>query len=173
MAIDVNCPKCGKPYKLKDEMGGKKARCKDCGAIIEVPPAYISAEEQGAFEIIDLEKTVSEERAAGQVSGAPQHFGQPAGPYAAPAYFPQVPPQNCGLATASLVLGIVSFVCGGLITAILAIVFGKSAQRKIEESRGALTGDGLARAGRILGGINIVIFMIVIIIYIIIAGMHR
>jgi hypothetical protein len=51
------------------------------------------------------------------------------------------------------VLGIVSFVLSvvGVVTAILAIVFGRRATRAIRESGGRLEGGGMAKAGVILG----------------------
>ena len=50
----------------------------------------------------------------------------------------------------ALVLGILSFVCCGLL-GIPAYIVGKRAEREIRASNGALTGDGLAKAGWILG----------------------
>jgi len=41
MAIQVSCPKsgCGKVFRLKDELAGKKVKCSACGTIIEVSAA--------------------------------------------------------------------------------------------------------------------------------------
>lgn len=36
MAIKIECGECGKAYTLKDEMDGKKIRCKECSAVIVV-----------------------------------------------------------------------------------------------------------------------------------------
>lgn len=36
MAIKIECGDCGKTYTLKDEMEGKKIRCKECSALIVV-----------------------------------------------------------------------------------------------------------------------------------------
>jgi hypothetical protein len=33
MPFEASCPACGKSYRLKDELEGKKIRCKDCGNI--------------------------------------------------------------------------------------------------------------------------------------------
>lgn len=46
MAISVECPACGQTYRLKDEMAGRKIRCKGCQTPIEVPLAE-SDEEWG------------------------------------------------------------------------------------------------------------------------------
>ncbi len=37
MAIDFMCPACRKEYEVSDNLGGKKAQCKECGAIIRIP----------------------------------------------------------------------------------------------------------------------------------------
>ena len=37
--IKVNCPECNKAYSLKDNMAGKKVRCKECNTKITVPAA--------------------------------------------------------------------------------------------------------------------------------------
>lgn len=37
MTIELNCPECGKAYKLPDTLAGKKARCKACSAVMVVP----------------------------------------------------------------------------------------------------------------------------------------
>lgn len=37
MSIELNCPECGKEYRLQDAMAGKKVRCKACSAVMSVP----------------------------------------------------------------------------------------------------------------------------------------
>jgi len=39
MAIEFNCPHCATPYRLKDELAGKKAACKnpDCRQVLTIP----------------------------------------------------------------------------------------------------------------------------------------
>ncbi len=37
--IEVQCPECGKTYKVKEEKAGKKVRCKQCSAVFTVPTA--------------------------------------------------------------------------------------------------------------------------------------
>lgn len=59
-------------------------------------------------------------------------------------------PINSGLAVASLVMGILSLFCCGLL-ALPAIICGHLARREIAASNGALGGDGMARAGMIIG----------------------
>jgi Domain of unknown function (DUF4190) len=51
----------------------------------------------------------------------------------------------------SLVLAVLSFLCGWLFTAIPAVICGHIARSKIRKSGGALGGKGIATAGLILG----------------------
>ncbi len=41
MAIDVTCQACGKTVRAKDSMAGKKAKCPQCGEIMQIPDAGI------------------------------------------------------------------------------------------------------------------------------------
>jgi hypothetical protein len=82
--------------------------------------------------------------------GAPGYGGSPAGG----------PPQNSSKAVAALVVGIV------------AVVLGNSARKEIAASGGRLTGDGMAKAGVILGyvGISLGLVMTVLNIALLVAG---
>ena len=62
---------------------------------------------------------------------------------------PAAQPVSCGLATASLVLGISGFIF--IFTAVPAIVCGHIARSKIKKSQGQLEGSGMALAGIITG----------------------
>lgn len=80
----------------------------------------------------------------------------PAGPL---GVSPAMPPASAtpdavsGKATASLVLGLLSFLTC-ILTGVPAIVLGLLAQRDIRRSGGRLGGDGLAIAGIVTGGIG-------------------
>jgi len=98
----------------------------------------------------------------------------PAAPY--PPY-PALPPQayiptapNDGKAVASLVLGLLSLLCFGVLAGIPAIIFGVLARRDIARSNGALGGDGLALGGIITGILSTLITIGVVIFYILIIG---
>lgn len=73
-------------------------------------------------------------------------------------------PKSDGMCIISLVLGISSFFICPIIFGILAIVFGRIGQKNVAASRGLLGGDSMARAGVILGIINIAFSMLVIVI---------
>jgi hypothetical protein len=55
----------------------------------------------------------------------------------------------------SLVASILSYFMFPIIGSIVGIILGNQAQQEIHESGGALTGEGMARAGVILGWINL------------------
>ncbi len=40
MAISVSCGKCDKRYSVKDELAGKKFRCKECETLVAVPAPH-------------------------------------------------------------------------------------------------------------------------------------
>src|SRR5205814_9287019 len=65
-------------------------------------------------------------------------------------------------ATASLVLGILSILCFGLLTGLPAIILGHIPRGNIEQSRGRLTGAGMALTGLILGYVSIVSSILII-----------
>ena len=71
-------------------------------------------------------------------------------------------PQQHGAATTALVLGILSFVACGPFTGIPAYIIGKRAEREILASNGALTGDGMAKAGWILGLVSIILTVLAV-----------
>lgn len=37
MTIETECPECGKAYRIRDEMAGKRFRCKACQAAVTIP----------------------------------------------------------------------------------------------------------------------------------------
>jgi hypothetical protein len=78
-------------------------------------------------------------------------------------------PQQHGSATTALILGILSFVCCGLL-GIPAYIIGRRAEREILESNGTLTGDGMAKAGWILGLIAMILMALGILAFIVLAA---
>ena len=71
-------------------------------------------------------------------------------------------PQTPGIAIASLVCGILGFVCFGPVGSIPAIICGHIAKTRIKTSGGALTGDGMALAGLIMGYVGLGLFILII-----------
>jgi hypothetical protein len=77
-----------------------------------------------------------------------------------PGYYPTR--QTESSAIVALVLAIASFVICPLFPAIAAVIVGGGAERKIRQSNGMLDGEGLAKAGRIIGWINIILVSVVV-----------
>lgn len=73
---------------------------------------------------------------------------------------------NAPGAVAALVMGILAFFTWlfGIIFAVLALVFGYQAKRRIAESGGRLGGGGMAKAGRILGWVYVAAIPVVIVV---------
>jgi hypothetical protein len=72
------------------------------------------------------------------------------------------------LATISMVLGILSLVCLGPLAAIPAVICGHIAMGKI--SRGEAEGEGMAKAGLIMGYISIVLNVLAFIAWLVLFG---
>ena len=87
-----------------------------------------------------------------------------------PPMLPACPPRTSGMATASMVLGIVSIIaltccCGtGFIPSVLAVVFGHVAMYQIRRSAGRLEGSSMAVAGQVCGYIGLVMNLAAIIV---------
>ena len=81
-----------------------------------------------------------------------------------PPSLPSTPsaPRTPGIAIASLVLGILSFLCFGPLTGIPGIICGHVARKRINASGGTLGGSGIGLAGLILGYVNLALSIIVI-----------
>ena len=47
MPITLNCPKCHKPFRVRDESIGGRVRCPSCGAVLQVPAALSPASHFG------------------------------------------------------------------------------------------------------------------------------
>ncbi len=100
----------------------------------------------------------------------PAAYGAPAPGYGGYGQPPAMPPtgygpmggtEKNGLGTWSLVLGIVSFFCGGFITGIVAVILGKQSKRA--QANGQATNGNLGQIGMVLGWIAIAISVLVII----------
>ena len=78
-------------------------------------------------------------------------------------HYQAVPPpmgQTSGLATVSLVAGILGWTLVPTLGSIVAVITGHMAKNEIRKSGGHLTGDGLATAGLVLGYINLALVVV-------------
>ena len=91
----------------------------------------------------------------------PPPGGPPAPAWSPAPYDATMPASTNGFAIASMVLGIVGFMC--LVGAILALVFGYKARREIDASGGRQQGRGMAITGIVLGWVWIAVTVVVVI----------
>jgi Domain of unknown function (DUF4190) len=74
-------------------------------------------------------------------------------------------PRTDGLAIASLIVGILSLLCCGVLLGPAAAIMGFIARNRIMQSGGAVGGGGMAMAGLILGIVGFLLWVVVVIIY--------
>jgi ABC-type Fe3+ transport system permease subunit len=87
------------------------------------------------------------------------------GPYGQQPPYGGGPAPTHGSATTALVLGILSLVvCGPL--GIPAFIIGRRAEREVKMSQGRLAGEGLAKAGWIMGLIAMILMVIAVLLLI-------
>jgi hypothetical protein len=72
-----------------------------------------------------------------------------------PSYGTSYTPPNSSMALVSLIAGILGLTLFPLVGSVVALITGSMAKKEINESRGALGGEGMAKAGVILGWIGI------------------
>lgn len=82
-------------------------------------------------------------------------------PPAQPGY-PGQPQQTDGKATTSMILGILSITCLGVLAGIPAVILGHISKSNINKSMGRLKGEGLATAGLVMGYLSIFFSLIII-----------
>jgi ABC-type Fe3+ transport system permease subunit len=91
------------------------------------------------------------------------------GPYGQQPHYGGQPAPTHGSATTALVLGILSLVvCAPL--GIPAYIIGRRAEREVRESGGRLSGEGLAKAGWILGLIGMILMALGIVVLILVVS---
>ena len=97
-------------------------------------------------------------------------YGQPGyGPPPGYGYGYPPGPQTDSSATAALVIAVVGFFICAPVGAIVALVLANSAQKRIEESNGRLTGLEQARAARIIAIVELALTAVLILVGVLIA----
>lgn len=76
-----------------------------------------------------------------------------------PSYY-ESPAQTSTLALISLIAGIISWFMAPLVGGVIAVITGHMAMRELRESQGALTGEGLAKVGLILGYLHLAVLVL-------------
>jgi hypothetical protein len=117
----------------------------------------------------------------GPAAGGPPAYNQPGygqPGYGQPGYGPPPPgygygypagPQTDSSATAALVIAVVGFFICAPVGAIVALVLANSAQKRIEESNGRLTGLEQARAARIIAIVELALTAVLILVGVLVA----
>ena len=117
----------------------------------------------------------------GPAAGGPPAYNQPGygqPGYNQPGYGPPPPgygygypagPQTDSSATAALVIAVVGFFICAPVGAIVALVLANSAQKRIEESNGRLTGLEQARAARIIAIVELALTAVLILVGVLVA----
>lgn len=164
--ISVQCPSCPKTYNVDDKFAGKKAKCKECGAIMSIPelpasaPSASPAMDPGALAALEsaAQDTPRAAPAAPQTppgtrpaaAARPQFAG---GQYDSPGFSGE--PRSEPAALFVLILALLSFCVPffGFVMGLIALIWGLSVLKRIDASNGALTGRGKAQAGAIIGGV--------------------
>jgi len=60
MAISFQCPNCHKPYRVKDELAGKRAPCGQCNAVMTVPKPAADPAQAHAVEALAKDLLIDE-----------------------------------------------------------------------------------------------------------------
>jgi prepilin-type processing-associated H-X9-DG protein len=131
---------CGKQLQAREEYAGQRIRCPQCGRDFPIP----ELEEELATD--ENVASVSRQTAREDESGA-EEPGWDAS---------QGPVRTSGKAIASLILGLMSFLCS-IFTGIPAIILGILGLREVGRSHGRVEGQGLAIAGITTGAIGMIL----------------
>ncbi len=101
-------------------------------------------------------------------------YGPPPAPPPGQPPIPPMPPlgttATSSLSVASLVLGILSFLCCGPVFSIPAIVCGHMALGQVRRGEASESSRGMAIAALVLGYINVVLFVLFILFYAVLIG---
>lgn len=144
------CFKCGASMPDDSQV------CPQCATPVQAapPPAPASpatAPPQSSSAWLNVPPTPQQYPPQGQPYPGQQYPGQ--------QYQPQ---QTDGKATASMVCGILSIVCFGILAGIPAIILGHISRGNIKRSMGRLGGGGMALTGLILGYVSIFITLLIV-----------
>jgi hypothetical protein len=186
MQIRVQCA-CGKAYNVDAKHAGRKTTCKVCGGELIIPGT------PSAADLVTPRVSTPPPRPGASGIHKPRPAGAPSAMHAdlppveveivedvpvlpvfvepqpivqsMPRQFSGAatsPAKTNGMAVASLVLAIPSF-CLNIITAVPAIILGIMALRRISDSQGRESGQGLAIAGIVVAGLAIPLSALILI----------
>src|SRR5438067_3443195 len=67
MTIQFQCPNCRQPYKVRDDLAGKKVTCKECKKVVTVPAT--AAVDHGVLEHLAVSALADEPAPAPAADG--------------------------------------------------------------------------------------------------------
>jgi len=176
MPVNVTCDHCGQNLQVAEEHGGKQVRCPKCFQVFIARPA-VAAAAAAAPGVPESSPSAPAPKFCPHCGTALNQGGSfcagcgrsPSEPVSAgvsvPSYAPSTVPlpyapaqSTSGLAIASLVLGILSFVtCMGPLLGIPGVICGHLAKGQIRKGEGNLQGDGMATWGLVLSYLGILL----------------
>ena len=174
MAIEFKCQGCEKTLRVPDEFGGRKAKCPNCQAILQVPaetetvtpldvqpPIESSPDLFAGMDTRDSPQSGYKQPSAPNPARSRERFAT-GNPYSAPqpqTPQPQLNPRRRGTGAPHrggliLGLGIAGFVCC-VIPGFVAFFMGISDLQAMKEGRMDGEGHGLTLGGTIMGGVSV------------------
>ncbi len=163
MPIEFSCSQCSSILRVPDEHAGKQAKCPSCGAINTIPSGSSTS---GSSPVVDpgsgatwgsnpnVAQPVAQPAPPYGAAGAPDYSKPMAGasPYASPGAAGMGAYREAHRGGLILTLGIFAIVCNVMaVPGILAWVLGASDLKKIQAGVMDPSGEGLTRAGMIMG----------------------
>lgn len=151
MSIRFNCD-CGKVLQAQEENAGKRTKCPACGALLTIPDVddAVQASPKPAPPTPVQGRSTPRRRAAEDEEEDRDDRDEEEPEARRPK---KAQSASSGKALAALLLGIGSF-CAWFLTGIPALILGLLSLRDISQSKGQLTGKGMAIIGLILAALN-------------------
>jgi hypothetical protein len=169
MPIEMGCTGCGQTLRVGDEHAGKRARCPQCGAIVQIPEAGAAAPPPSAMPPpaespfgstmppMPPPPAESPFASAAPLGGVSNPFADRPDEAPNPYQSPTAPPLRAyhtphrgGMI---LAFGILGFLCCALF-GVVAWVMGTNDLREIRAGRMDPSGQGMTQAGMIMGIIS-------------------
>jgi prepilin-type processing-associated H-X9-DG protein len=183
---------CGRELQARDEDAGRKSKCPACGLVSVIPPPEAIVPEEAPITRAertrpDAVKADEPERdREGERRRRPDAIrSDERGRRRSRDRYrddedddrpprDEEPEATSTKSTVSLILGLLSFPCGGnILTGLPAIILGAVALRDIGKSRGRLGGKGMAITGIITGGLGVFILLPAVLIALLLPAVQK
>ncbi len=77
MTIEFSCQACHKTFRVKDEYAGKRAKCQQCGAVMQVPDASSAASDDDDYQLSPVATAAEAAAAAAPSAASPKKRSAP------------------------------------------------------------------------------------------------